>query len=396
MVHLLIKKEERVVKKVLIVSTNKSWSGISRLPSALTRSGFATYVLCPKKSFISYTKYLADSITYPTWTYSRSKIFYFFILYSLIKFRPEKVIPGDEEALLALQNLSNFFERLPFLSEQILIIRNSIGPKDTDELLLSKSVFVECCKEWGVKVPSNQKVKSLSEALEAGRKMNFPLVIKLDEGYGGSGVFICHTEEELINNFSKISQFSFFKKLKAFFQRNFFITLKNEMNISIQQYVKGITGATPFFASKGKMLASNSMLKIQTYPDKTGPSSVVQGLNSEEMKKNASLIAKKINYNGFGSLDFIQEEGTNDIYIIELNPRPVPLTHFSDELVAYDLCKTFFRSCNDLDLDQKEFKNFTIALFPNEKKRDLKSPYLKSAYHDVPHDDPKLFEALNS
>ena len=36
----------------------------------------------------------------------------------------------------------------------------------------------------------------------------------------------------------------------------------------------------------------------------------------------------------------------------------------------------------------------TVALFPNEWARDRNSLHLTTAYHDVPHDDPALLQAL--
>ena len=35
-----------------------------------------------------------------------------------------------------------------------------------------------------------------------------------------------------------------------------------------------------------------------------------------------------------------------------------------------------------------------IAMFPNEDLRDPNSPYFKTAYHDIPTDDPELLQAL--
>jgi hypothetical protein len=38
-------------------------------------------------------------------------------------------------------------------------------------------------------------------------------------------------------------------------------------------------------------------------------------------------------------------------------------------------------------------ENNTIALFPQEWKRDPESPFLSSAYHDVPWDEPAVVSA---
>jgi hypothetical protein len=40
-------------------------------------------------------------------------------------------------------------------------------------------------------------------------------------------------------------------------------------------------------------------------------------------------------------------------------------------------------------------RNVTIALFPNEYRRDPNSSYLRECYHDVPVDQPELMKALH-
>ena len=93
-------------KTVLIIALNENWTGISRLPSGLSRAGFKVFALCPKKSLIAKTKYLANTILYPTFTYSRSKLVFIWMIFAMLKFRPDVVLPGDEDAILAMQELA--------------------------------------------------------------------------------------------------------------------------------------------------------------------------------------------------------------------------------------------------------------------------------------------------
>lgn len=384
-------------KKVLIVAVNKDWIGISRLPSGLNRAGFVTYAICPKKSFISQTKYLTDSVCFPAFTNSRSKLFYIPLLYSFFKFKPNFVIPGDEESLLALQNLSNFLENVPFLEKIAKIIRKSLTRRENDRILFSKSSFISNCEKWGISVPKNIQINKLDQAIRAGRELGYPAILKLDEGYGSIGVVVCNNEKELIRKVSRTLEYSLSKEMKSFFKRFFFITLSDKkIKISIQKYIKGMVGHIPFCARDGVVLASNPMLRLKSYPGLTGPTSVSKGFNNEEIIKYADIVSHKLSYNGFGSLDFILEEETNKIFVIELNPRPTPSCHFSSSLVTYDLCSVYYNGFDEDFRKSKIFKNFTVAMYPNEKKRDPNSPYLKEAYHDIPLDDPLLLKALET
>lgn len=382
-------------KSVLIISMNKYWMGISRLPSALSRAGFTTYALCPIGSYISFTKFLNSSITYPTFTYTRSRIFYIPLMYSLIKYRPDIILPGDEEALSALQNFSNALSNLPFFSRYSKLINKSLADRKFDKVLMTKSSFIEKCVEWGIRAPANILVKSEKEAIDAALKLNYPVVLKIDGGYGGSGVFICQNVSELIKNFSASNGFSVTKFLKSFLKSLFFINATDStQSISLQQFVPGITGHLPFCALNGKLLGSNPMLKLKTYPGSTGPTSVSCGFNNKEIVQFAETAVEKMSYTGFGALDFIVEEATNKLFIIELNPRPTPSCHFSSSLVANDLCGIFFKAIHHLPFQESPYKDFTVAMFPNETKRDPKSPYLTEAHHDIPLDDPKLLNIL--
>jgi hypothetical protein len=379
---------------ILIVAMNKDWIGISRLPSGLSRAGFMTYALCPRGSYLSYTKYLAKTILYPTFTYSRSKIIYLFVLYAILKFRPDMIIPGDEEAIVVLHRLNYFFLKIPFL-KKYTVIRNSLPSREFDKMIFSKSTFVENCKKWGVSVPRNVKVDSVLKAKEVAAEMGYPIVIKLDVGYGGSGVFVCQNEDDLVANVISKQNPSFLTRFKFKLRNLFFISILDTGRIiSIQQYVKGMAGHISFCALDGKLLAANPMLAIKTFPGSTGPSSVSQGFNNHLLFQFAKIVTEKLCYNGFGSLDFLLEEKTNKIYVIELNSRPTPPCHFSSEVVTHDLCSILYKTINQIEVEMKTFKPFTVAMFPNEKRRDPESPFLTEAYHDIPHDDESLLNAF--
>jgi predicted ATP-grasp superfamily ATP-dependent carboligase len=382
--------------KILIIAMNKDWIGISRLPSGLSRAGFTTYALCPIGSYLSYTKYLSSTIQFPFFTYTRSKIIYLFVLYAVFKYRPDRIIPGDEEAILVLQRMSSFFSKIPFANKLVSLFRSSLPSKDFDTMIFSKSTFVENCEKWGVPVPKNREVTTSLEAKVAALEMGYPVVLKLDAGYGGSGVFICEGEEDLMKSFSSNQNPSLVTRFKFFIKNLFFISIiDKELKISIQQYVKGIAGHVSFCALNGKLLAANPMLGIRTYPGSKGPSSVSQGFNNSLLIESARTVANKISYNGFGSLDFMFDEKNNRVYIIELNSRPTPPCHFSAEVVTNDLCSFLFKALNHQQIIENSFKPFTVAMFPNEKNRDPNSHFLNEAFHDIPLDDPELLMALS-
>ncbi len=384
-------------KNILIIATNKYWPGISRLPAGLKRAGFQTYALCPRGSFLSYSNFLEGSIFFPTFTYSRSKFFYALALLSIFWFKPDFIIPGDEEALLVMQNLRKLFCKFNIFSTTFIVLDRSLPSADYDNMLFSKAQLMSRCEVWNVSVPKNISVKNEIQLLAAAEKIGYPVVLKIDAGYGGAGVHICETEAELIQKFKDEKKHSLIQKIKFKFKDLFFVTIfKQNSGISIQQFLNLERGHCSFIAVDGVKLANNAMITKTSHPGRTGPSSVSAGINNLDVTSFAKKIISEIKYSGFGSFDYMYDSEKNKIYIIELNARPTPWAHYSSEIVSNDLCQILFDHLNKNEIKINPFKDYTIALFPNEKKRDPNSPYLKSAFHDVPVNDERLKKALEN
>lgn len=382
-------------RRVLIVATHKYWPGISRLPQGLQRAGFSVFALCPVGSFLSKTRRLNGGHFYNTYTYSRTNLFYFWVIYSILKFKPEFLIPGDEEAIQIIMSLRNFFTKFFPKLRLTQELNNSVGSLQFTKLFLSKSEFVHQSMLWGVSVPESHTVKTIDEALKFSEAMNYPVVLKIDSGYGGAGVYICQNKAELIKSFSIEHKTKFKSLLKLYVKKIFFISVfSSESIISIQKFIDTDRGHCSFSAFKGKLLAANPMLVLKSHPGKTGPSSVCEGLDNAEIVAAIQKTVEETGYSGFGSFDFMYDIKNNKIYVIEFNCRPTPWAHYSDKIVPNDLCKALFCAMNNETYNLNPFKKYQIALFPNEQKRDPHSEYLKTAFHDVPEDDANLKRAL--
>lgn len=379
--------------KILIVALNEKWIGIGRLPFGLTRSGFEVYTLCPQKSYLAKTIFVKESIQYPIFTYSRLKSIYILVFFSFIKFKPDFIIPGDEDALLVLQNISNFFMKIPVLKNISKIIRRSLALKEFDRLMLEKSNFQNKCLEWGINTPRNIVIKDIDSAIMASTELTYPVVLKNDSSYGGSGVYICQNENDLRENYLKMKSNLFLSFLKSFF----FISIFGYKNkISVQKYIKGSFGQAPFCAKDGKVFASNIMLSLKNFPNETGGSTVVRGIENDKINQYINILVQKTFYTGFGSIEFILEEKSGLPYVIELNPRPTPTCHIGSDHIANDLCEYLYKGLQLKDEKLGTFRPYTIALFPGEKMRDPKSKFLSEGYHDIPVNDSGLLKMFES
>jgi hypothetical protein len=382
-------------KKILIVAINEEWVGISRLPGGLAMNGLDVHAICPAKSLLAKTRFLKSSIKYPTFTYSRSVVFYILALFGIFYFKPDVVLPGDEEALKVLQKLRKFafaFE----LRRLFTLLDSSLPSSDVDDILLNKSSFIAEAKKWGVSVPLNIVISNLSELKAAGSQAGFPCVLKADNGYGGAGVIICQNYQELESAYLQRNQPSVMAKIKSVLKRFFFISLVDgKSSVSVQQFISGQVGIAAFLAKNGQVLAYNQMSKHRTYPGTTGPTSVAKSCSYQSVVNFVNLLAKATRFNHFGAIDFIIEQNTEKIYVIELNPRPTPNCHISKAMGANDLCEALACSLYDNAYSIVHEPSYLIAMYPNELRRDSQSEFVRIGYHDVPENDPDLKAALS-
>jgi len=105
-------------------------------------------------------------------------------------------------------------------------------------------------------------------------------------------------------------------------------------------------------------------------------------------------IAKRLNLSGLHGFDFLIESETGSAVLIEINPRATQVGHLSlgpgrdlpAALVAAITGETIREAPPLTDND-------TIALFPQEWKRNPESSFLRAGYHDVPWEEPDLVRA---
>jgi predicted ATP-grasp superfamily ATP-dependent carboligase len=384
------------MKTIFIFAINKRWSGIARLPKALKHSGFNVIALCNEDSFLANTKYIDRLFTYNSnWEFQR-------LLKKIIrKHNIDLIIPGGDDEVIYLNQLLEKKSILKFFSPFYNKLIASSNIHEKYKILGNKSELLSFAKSLSIPTPNNQIIRSQEELIKELQNRSFPIVLKLDFGAAGTGVRICNNLEEAKKGFeeleSQIVKLGLVGRIKDEFKKFMDFPLHTqEQNISVQDYLVGTPCMHGLFASKGKVLSSVTLLKIRCFPEKTGPSSVVQVINHHQIAQNVSQIISNTNYTGFASFDFIIDE-QNNATLIECNPRPTPIAHIS-HFCGGNLCeaiKIHLGQENNINL-YPEVKYPVIALFPNELKRDKESVYLKDFYHDIPFDDPSLLKYFNN
>ncbi len=162
--------------------------------------------------------------------------------------------------------------------------------------------------------------------------------------------------------------------------------------VNLQAFVPGRPATSAFACWKGRVLASIHMDVLETlYP--RGPATVMRRIDCPRMEQAAVQLAERFGLSGLHGLDFVRDK-KGQPHLIEMNPRATQASAFAlgpghDLAAALAGCVTPAARWPRPLLTE----NPVIALFPQEWRRDPQSPWLHSAYPDVPWDDPGVLRA---
>jgi carbamoyl-phosphate synthase large subunit len=182
------------IKKVVVLGSGAlkigeagefDYSGTQAL-KALRQEGITTVIINPNIATVQTSEGIADKIYFLPVTP-------FFVEKVLVKERPDGILLsfGGQTALncgIALHKegvLEKY--RVSVLGTPIEAI---IGTED-------RELFVRKLKEIGVKTPKSVAVTNVDEALEAGDRLGFPVIIRSGYALGGLGSGFCSNEKEL-------------------------------------------------------------------------------------------------------------------------------------------------------------------------------------------------------
>ena len=366
--------------KALIALLSHGWMGASRLPRALCRAGWQVDSLCAPHNLLAQSRF-AGRVTAVT----SSETVLSGLVQAVNACQPDVLIPGCETAVRWFHQIARASTQQPwpeFASVTLARVRQALGNERYYDTTLSKTRMHALAQELGLRVPSQVGACTVQDALLAARQLGYPLVLKGEHGFAGQQVCICHNESDLVNSHRQMSGAS------------------PALHIDAQQYIRGTTAMCAGVAKEGRLLESVFALKLHTHPLPTSPCSVAGFANDDSARHILASLVQCLGFNGFCSCDVMVESETNDVYLLEFNPRPVPLTALG-HLDGHDLCAAYAQTIGNAPAvagaeqtpKSTPERQAVVAFFPNEWLRDANSPYLLNAYHDVPWDDPPLLRA---
>ena len=107
-------------------------------------------------------------------------------------------------------------------------------------------------------------------------------------------------------------------------------------------------------------------------------------------------LVARLGFTGYCGLDFVLEEGTDKPYFLEFNPRATQIVHLGASF-GVDLCGALSCVLNGVPVPKpRPLSSSSVALFPQDWRRDPSGRDRPADMLDIPMRDPKLFRALSS
>ena len=311
---------------------------------------------------------------------------------------PDLVIPFDDRTRQALHQVyDNADPATPEGAGLRDVLLRSLGPAEIYPRIYSRAAIMALASASGVRVPATAPAPTLDDVLVWMRETGGAAVLKTDGSWGGREVAIAHDPAEATRAWRRLSRPPAWARIakRLVVDRDPW-PLRARMarrvpTISVQAFVHGRPGNVAAACVDGELLGAVQAEVVRS-DGELGPSTVLRVIEHPEMRATATAMVRELGLTGLCGFDFVLEDGTDRAHLLEVNPRATPTSH----LVAADGVDLLTSLRAALGHDGPPARTLSypdglVALFPQEMRRDPESPYLTTAYHDVPG-SPELVE----
>lgn len=372
----------------ILVTTTVRWPSAARVAAAFAECGAEAEALFPDDSPLSLGGMIARAHRYhPLWPLRSLRR-------AIERSEPDLIVPCDDRAVMQLVALHGLVDSD---SPVAGAIEYSLGEPRNYPFLTARSRFLSAMRREGVRIAETASVANEEELEEALSSLGLPAMLKLDGSWGGDGVLLVHTREEARRAYRRLAAPPSLARGVARAARRGDVhflraALATEAPaISVQKFIRGCQATSTFACWRGEVIAASHFDVVVAW-GATGPATVIRRVSCPEMSEAAQRAAARFGLSGLHGLDFIRdEEGRR--HLLEINPRATQTSHLALGAGA-DLPATLLSAIGPVRPRPAVTNGELIALFPKERQRDPLSPYLRSAYHDLPWNDPKLLGGL--
>jgi biotin carboxylase len=382
------------VKPTVLIVTTVRWFPAARLAVALANAGFTVDAVCPSRHPLGKTNAVRQMYRYHGLSALAS------LRDAITSAGPDLIVPGDD---LATQHLHLLHEQEEGAGKAGVnvraLIERSLGAPEDFRTLYARTNFMKLAEEQGIRVPPTEVIGDTSGLRNWIAHAGLPTILKADGSSGGTGVRVAHTfedAEQALRNLQAPPLIARAAK-RALLDQDLTLVwpslLRRRSIVNAQTFVAGREATSAIACWNGEVLASLHF-EVVNKVGSSGHATVLRLIENQEMAVAAEKMARRLNLSGMHGFDFMLETQTGNAYLIEINPRSTQVGHLTLGL-GRDIPAALFAAVSGQEVHPaaRVTEDDTIALFPQEWIRDPASPFLQSAYHDVPWDRPELIRA---
>jgi hypothetical protein len=321
-------------------------------------------------------------------------------------FDPDLVVPCCDRSVQHLHQLHQTCLAAQGKPSRIAeLIERSLGAPEGFPITSSRFELLKLAQSEGILVPDFAKVDSEAELSTWNQQAALPWVMKADVTSGGQGIQFAKSTAEasqfLLSYSRRLGIAELIKRL--ILNRDWawilFEWRHSRRPVIAQSTINGRPANCAVSCWQGDVLAGVAVEVVKSH-GVTGPATLVQVVEGAEMISAAEKLARRLGISGFFGLDFIIEEGTRAIYLIEMNPRctpPSPLDLGPGRNLVAALCARI--TGQPVQESPSAIKQTAIAYFPQVEEgsgtfdgtgRD------EPVHNDIPSGEPDLVRELHS
>ena len=256
-----------------------------------------------------------------------------------------------------------------------------IGPDaEIIDLMGDKVNARNAAKDAGVPIiPGSNTLSSVEEFLEIAEQIGYPVMLKAVAGGGGKGMRVIKNANEAEKGFNMIQN----EAGMAFNNSEIYVEkfVENGRHIEVQILSDKFGNHLHLGERECSIQRSNQKLIEES------PSLFVDDNLRDELTSKSLQLAKKVNYVGAGTIEYLVDDDKN-FYFIEMNTR-IQVEHTVTEMVCMiDLVKEQIRTYAGIELSMKQ-EDITMSGHAIECRINAEDPFNDF----IP--SPKKIDSLN-
>ena len=202
----------------------------------------------------------------------------------------------------------------------------------------NKQKLMSICEANNLPHPRTRKIENNEASISAAAKyVGFPAILKPDVGAGARGIVYVDSVEQIKDKISTTLTVYDTCTLQEFIQHN------------------GTYFNVMLFRDKNGEILNYSIMKIMRYfPLKGGTSCYCMTIDNPYLVDICAKVLEKLDWVGFADFDIMQEKGSNDFKILEINPR-IPASIHSAFVSGINFPKMIVEEALNLPITKYEY-----------------------------------------